>query len=252
MPVGSPLRFASSKAKLCDMSTFTVIRSADRDHWRDAAIHSRQSFPATGNFDLEANAFGLLMVHNDDSVAPGEGFDMHFHKDVEIVTWVIEGAVRHRDSGSDDVTEVRARMAQHISAGSGVRHSEVNAGGYTSGSTVRVVQSWLPADELGTVPSHRSHDFADERGLIHVAGPGSPLPLGTADASMFVALIDAAPVTVPGDAYVHLYVISGEVTAGGEALAEGDVLRARDVEKLVVEGHGEILVWVMGRAITAE
>ncbi|EEW50777.1 hypothetical protein HMPREF0290_0617 [Corynebacterium efficiens YS-314] len=61
------------------MGTFTVIRSADRDIWRDSAVISRQSFPATGSFDLEANAFGLLMVHNDDIVSPGEGFDMHFH-----------------------------------------------------------------------------------------------------------------------------------------------------------------------------
>lgn len=60
---------------------------------------SRQSFPATGSFNLEANAFGLLMVHNDDLVSPGEGFDMHFHKDVEIVSWIVDGAVKHRDSG---------------------------------------------------------------------------------------------------------------------------------------------------------
>ena len=78
------------------MTTFAIIRSGDRDHWRDSAIISRQSFPATGNFDLEANAFGLLMMHNDDIVAPGEGFDMHFHKDVEIISWIVDGAVHHR------------------------------------------------------------------------------------------------------------------------------------------------------------
>lgn len=233
------------------MTAFTVVRSGERDRWRDAAVDSRQSFPATGNFDLEGNAFGLLLVHNDDTVSPGEGFDMHFHKDVEIVTWVIDGAVHHRDSGSDDITEVRAGMAQHISAGSGVRHSEVNAGGYTSGRTVRVVQSWLPADELGTTPAHTSHDFSDRQGLTQVAGEGSPLPLGTAGASLYTALIDAAPVTVPGSAYVHLYVMAGRVDAAGHTLEEGDVLRGRDVEKLEVSGDGEILVWVMNRAISA-
>ncbi|MDO5668384.1 MAG: pirin family protein [Corynebacterium sp.] len=231
--------------------TTTVVRSEERDRWRDAAIDSRQSFPATGNFDLEANAFGLLLVHNDDTVAPGEGFDMHFHKDVEIVTWVIEGAVHHRDSGSEHITEVRAGMAQHISAGSGVRHSEVNAGGYTSGRTVRVVQSWLPADELGTPPSHASHDFSGRQGLTQIAGPGSPLPLGTSGASLYIALIDATPLTVPGSAYVHLYVLSGRIDVAGHTLAEGDVLRGRDVEKLEVTGDGEILVWMMDRAINA-
>lgn len=232
------------------MSTFMVVRSAERDHWRDSAISSRQSFPATGSFDLEANAFGLLMVHNDDVVAPGEGFDMHFHRDVEIVTWVIEGALHHRDSGSNEVTEVRAGMAQHISAGAGVRHSEMNAHGYTSRRPVRVVQSWLPADVQGTAPSHRSHDFGEVTGLVQVAGPGSPLPLGTSGASLFFALVDASSVTVPGSAFVHLYVTEGAVTAAGHHLEEGDVLRGRDVDKLEVEGEGRILVWVMERGIS--
>ncbi|GAB3698063.1 pirin family protein [Corynebacterium nasicanis] len=231
------------------MTTFTIIRSQDRDRWRDAAVDSWQSFPATGNFDLEANAFGLLMMHNDDIVSPGEGFDMHFHKDVEIVSWIVDGAVRHRDSGSDEVTEVHAGMAQHISAGSGVRHAEINAGGYTSGRTVRVVQSWVQADELGTTPFHASHDFSGETGLFQVAGEGSPLPLGTAGAAMYVARLDADPVTVPGSAFVHLYVISGAVEAAGHELSEGDALRATDVADIEVRGEGQILVWVMERGV---
>ncbi|GAB2503236.1 Quercetin 2,3-dioxygenase [Corynebacterium atrinae] len=109
------------------MSTTTVIRSADRDHWRDHAILSRQSFPATGNFDLAANSFGLLMVFNDDVVAPGEGFSMHQHDNIEIVSWIAEGALRHRDSGAPDTTVLPAGSAQLISAGSGVSRSEVNA-----------------------------------------------------------------------------------------------------------------------------
>lgn len=243
--------FGTPDARLGDMTTFAIIRSGDRDHWRDSAIISRQSFPATGNFDLEANAFGLLMMHNDDIVAPGEGFDMHFHKDVEIISWIVDGAVHHRDSGSDDITEVRAGMAQYISAGSGVRHSEINAGGYTSGSHVRVVQSWLPADVKGTVPTHATHDFSGQTGLVPVAGPNAPLPLGTAGASLHLVRVDDTPVIVPGSAYVHFFVISGEMTVAGHSLQEGDVLRGRDVEKLEVTGSGEALVWVMDRAINA-
>lgn len=236
------------------MSTFTVIRSADRDHWRDSAVISRQSFPATGSFDLEANAFGLLMVHNDDIVSPGEGFDMHFHKDVEIVSWIVDGAVRHRDSGSDDVTVVCAGMAQHISAGSGVRHSEVNDAGYTSRQTARIVQSWLPADVAGTSPSHQAHDFNDAltaaAGFIQVAGPDSTLPLGTAGASMWVARLDGeggAGAELPGAAFVHLYVIRGAVEVAGHELGEGDVLRGTEVGEVTVRGTGEVLVWLMNR-----
>ena len=239
------------------MSTFTVIRSADRDHWRDSAVISRQSFPATGSFDLEANAFGLLMVHNDDIVSPGEGFDMHFHKDVEIVSWIVEGAVRHRDSGSDDATVIEKGMAQHISAGSGVRHSEVNDAGYTSRQIARIVQSWLPADVAGTVPSHKAHDFNDAfseaAGFIRIAGPDSPLPLGAAGASMWVARLDGdagVGADLPGAMFVHLYVIRGAVDVAGYKPREGDVLRATDTRELNVRGSGEILVWLMDRGIS--
>lgn len=233
------------------MSTYRVVRSADRDIWRDAALTSRQSFPATGNFDLAANAFGLLMVHNDDTVAPGEGFDMHQHDNVEILTWVIEGRLRHRDSGAEGATELGAGCAQHISAGSGVRHSEVNAAGYTSRERVRVVQSWLPADARDTVPCHAAHDFNGalaDGGLVQVAGPGSPLPLGTAGAALYVARF-TGQVTLPAGAYVHLYVLGGQVEVAGGQLTEGDALRATDTEALRVSGAAEILVWVMQRGI---
>lgn len=71
---------------LTTIITFTVVDSADRAPLKDSAVISRQSFPAAGSFDLKAGSFGLLMVHNDDTVSPGEGFDMHFHKDVRIVS----------------------------------------------------------------------------------------------------------------------------------------------------------------------
>ncbi|QGU03482.1 pirin family protein [Corynebacterium comes] len=231
------------------MSTIRVIRSAERDIWRDSALISRQSFPATGNFDLAANAFGLLLVHNDDVVAPGEGFDMHQHDNVEIVTWIVDGRLRHRDSGSGDATELGAGSAQHISAGSGVRHSEVNAAGYTSRSHVRVVQSWLPADTRDTAPFHSSHDFNAALaggGLVPVAGPDSPLPLGTGGAALYAARL-TSEVTVPAGAFIHLYVIRGHVAVAGEHLGEGDTLRATDAGPLTVVGEGEILVWVMER-----
>lgn len=233
------------------MPTIRVIRAADRDIWRDSAILSRQSFPATGSFDLAANAFGLLMVHNDDVVAPGEGFDMHQHDNVEILTWIVDGRLRHRDSGAGEATELGAGCAQHISAGSGVRHSEVNAAGYTSRSPVRVVQSWLPADVRDTAPFHASHDFnaaLAHGGLVEIAGPGSPLPLGTADAALYAARL-TAEATVPAGSFVHLYVVCGEVDVAGERLGEGDALRAVDAAELAVRGEAEILVWVMGRGI---
>lgn len=235
--------------------TVTVVRSAERDLWRDAALTSRQSFPATGNFDLAAGAFGLLMVHNDDTVAPGEGFDMHSHDNVEIITWVVDGRLRHRDNGSTTATELGPGCAQHISAGSGVRHSEVNAAGYTSRETVRVVQSWLPADHRDTPPFHASHDFTPtliDAPLVPVAGPSSPLPLGTAGAALWAGRPDAGTdVPLPRARYLHVYVIHGRLSLAEEDLAEGDVARLidhGDVTAHAVTGS-EILVWAMDRAL---
>ncbi|MHA2788135.1 pirin family protein [Corynebacterium sp. S7] len=235
------------------MTTSEIIRASERHLWRDAAVDSRQSFLATGNFNLAANAFGLLMVHNDDVVSPGEGFDMHHHQDAEIITWVLEGALKHRDSGSTESTIVETGMAQHISAGSGVRHSEVNAAGYTSKQKVRVVQSWLPADVLGTTPSHDHHDYNEalqSGDFIQVAGPNSPLPLGVHGAALWVArLHDDRPRELLGGAFVRVFVAKHNAEVNGLKLHAGDALRLRDVEKLSVTGSGEVLVWVMERGI---
>lgn len=243
-----------------------VIRGEERDIWRDPAILSRQSFPATGNFDLAAGAFGLLMVHNDDVVAPGEGFDMHAHRDVEIVTWVLDGRLHHRDNGSPDITQLRAGQAQHISAGSGVRHSEINAAGYTSREQLRVIQSWLPADEPGGEPFHAVHDFNDvlaDATLVPVASgtPGvAPLTIRASGATLWVGRWEAgAEFVVPEGKYVHLYVARGVVRVADVELAEGDVLRrwgaaaggaaAGGELRAVVDENSEVLVWVMERGI---
>lgn len=238
-----------------------IIRSEERDTWPGAAILSRQSFPATGNFDLAAGAFGLLMMHNDDTVAPGEGFDMHAHHDVEILTWVLEGRLHHRDNGSTEITELGPGQAQHISAGSGVRHAEINAAGYTSREKLRVVQSWLPTDAPGGTPFHAVHDFTEslaDAALAPVASgtPGlAPLTIRTTGATLWAGRFGVdARFTVPQGEYVHLYVARGAVRMTGTELAEGDVLRqwgeraAADGElRAVVEEDAEVLVWVMER-----
>lgn len=239
------------------MST-EIIRAVERHVWRDAALFSRQSFPATGNFDLAAGAFGLLLVHNDDVVSPGEGFDMHSHRDVEIITWVLAGRIRHRDSGDPEVTELGPHQAQHISAGSGIRHSEVNAAGYLSREHLRVVQSWLPADRPGTHPFHRSHDFraalAATGALIPVASGTprvAPLTIGTAGATLWAAhLAPGDTLQLPTNAFVHCYLSGGSVElADHRVLSEGDALRLTGWEKTRIHSPtgAELLIWEMTR-----
>ncbi|AKK07594.1 pirin family protein [Corynebacterium testudinoris] len=237
------------------MSTMTVIRSTERGHWRDSAIVSRQSFPATGNFDLAANSFGLLMVFNDDIVAPGEGFDMHQHDNVEIVSWIAEGALRHRDSGSTDTTVLHTGSAQLISAGSGVSHSEVNAAGYTSRQKVRVVQSWLATDEHNTEPFHATYDASADLAsgeLVQIAGPDSPLPIKSSQAILWAARPRRrATLSLPQARYLHIYVVAGSLELEGHRLTEGDAARLTDspATTATAEEDSEILIWAMDRAI---
>ena len=227
-------------------------------------MDSRQSFPATGNFDLIDNSWGLLMIHNDDVVSPGEGFDMHQHDNAEIVTWIMDGSLRHRDSEGTD-TILKAGHAQAISAGRGVRHSEVNAAGFTSSATLHVIQMWLPPDEENTDPRHGEADFTESIAHSRRTGefftvaagkdrapfanrmnfrqtdssftPPTPLSIGSAGAQLDIAhLEEGKSSTIATSHYVHLFVARGTVqaktagnTPGDEeenlTLSEGDVLR---------------------------
>lgn len=252
----------------------SIIRAADRSTWRDSALLSRQSFPATGSFDLEGNAFGLLMVHNDDVVAPGEGFDMHQHRDVELVTWVMEGRLRHRDDGGMEGSAAGTEsilspgMAQRVSAGRGIRHSELNASGYLDGKKLRVIQAWLPPDELGAAPSHDEVDLNDalaDGTLVPVASgtPGlAPLTIGTTGATLRIGRLPAGrTVDVPLSRFTHFFVASGSVSLGDETLYDGDVARITAGEPDSADSSeadplpataiddAEVLVWTMDRGI---
>ncbi|GAA4804152.1 pirin family protein [Tomitella cavernea] len=254
-----------------------VVRAAERHHWSNSWLDSRQSFPVTGNFNLGANAFGVLLVHNDDVIAPGEGLDAHQHASVEIVTWVVNGALVHRDSEGNEGA-VLPGMAQRMSAGARVVHSERNASGRLSGERLRVVQMWVAPDDAGGPTGYAERDFTadlDAGGLVTVVsgmerdtGSGA-IGIGNA----YVALHASRPaagdiVSIPAAPYVHLYAVRGEVevtvargrgaagieAAGGCApvrLREGDAVRATRAGGLAVRGVGaaEILAWEMHAAV---
>lgn len=277
----------SPSSEVAPAPDIRIIRADERSTWRDSALLSRQSFPATGSFDLEGNAFGLLMVHNDDVVAPGEGFDMHQHRDVELVTWVMGGRLRHRDDGGMEGSAAGTEsilppgMAQRVSAGRGIRHSELNASGYLDGTKLHVIQAWLPPDERGATPSHdevdlneslataASADSPAER-LIPVASgtPGAaPLTIRTSGATLWAGRIPAgADFTLPAARFTHFFVAKGTVEFNGTSLYDGDVARitstASDSADFPAVGatadsqlsaiaidDAEVLIWAMDRAI---
>lgn len=241
-----------------------IHRGGDRHHWRDETVDSWQSFPATGNHDLAANAHGVLMVHNDDTVEAGGGFDTHQHRNAEILTWVLEGSLVHRDSqGNEGI--ITPGLIQRMSAGSGIRHSEHNASSVNSGQRLRVVQMWLPPHADDIEPGYAEADFTEAlaTGEAVVVASGLPRHAGTSAipfANRFAALHVARPYTgnrisLPAAAFGHLYVARGRVgvdvvEAGAPAHAEldtGDALRLTDSGELTVSApvDAEVLYWEM-------
>lgn len=235
-----------------------VIRGADRHHWRNEWLESWQSFPVTGNFDLAGNAHGLLMVNNEDTVSPGEGFDMHFHRNTEIITWVLEGSVVHRDSLGNEGT-IHPGLAQRMSAGTGINHAERNGAGRSERTPLRVVQMWIPPDELNGDPSYQELDITTElagntllpmaSGMRKYKGDAA-ITFGNSYATLHVARLDAGKsVQVPDAPYGHVFLTHGQAELEDVGVLEhGDAVRltATGGQRVTAaDGGAELLVWEM-------
>ncbi len=217
-----------------------VRRAADRFRTRTDWLDSRSSFSFGPHYDPGNTAFGRLVAHNDDVVRPGTGFDPHPHRDVEVVTWVLEGALVHEDStGHRGV--VHPGLAQRMSAGTGVVHSERNdawrADAAAPVAPVRFVQMWVRPDESGVRPGYEQRDVSADLaagGLVTVAS-GMPrhrdsagVHLGARGAALHAArpAFGTTPLVLPEAPRLHLYVARGTVHVEGVGeLGPGDALR---------------------------
>jgi quercetin 2,3-dioxygenase len=226
-----------------------VRRAADRFHTEIGWLDSWHSFSFGEHYDAANTGHGLLIVSNDDVVAPGAGFGMHPHQDMEIVTWVLEGALEHRDSrGNHGV--ITPGLAQRMSAGSGIFHSEKNA---SSDKPVRLVQMWVLPDRKGFAPSYEQKDVSAELrrgGLVAVAsgrGDGA-LTLHQKDARLWAArLRPGEKAAVPAAPRAHLFVAEGGVglESAGD-LTRGDAARLTAAGPLALTAGpkgAEILLW---------
>src|ERR1700739_1834481 len=132
-----------------------IRRAANRALATTSWLKSRHSFSFGDHYDPDNTHYGLLLVNNDDIVAPRSGFDTHPHRDMEIVTWVLQGELTHQDStGNRGV--IYPGLAQRMSAGSGILHSEKND---SSTEPVHFVQMWVVPDETGIDPSYQQHEI---------------------------------------------------------------------------------------------
>jgi quercetin 2,3-dioxygenase len=206
---------------------------------------TRHSFSFGPHYDPANLGFGPLVCHNDDvldpSLAEVAGYPEHPHSELEIVTWVLEGALVHTDStGASHVVE--AGRAQVLSAGSGIRHSEVAD---PASGRCRFVQAWLAPTTPGTDPSYVLGEAPPASGLVGVVG-GYGLPIGTSGARLLVArLAPGESVTLPDDPRQHVFAATGAVSLEGLALGAGDAVRIDDEPGHLVRASEptELLVW---------
>ncbi len=214
-------------------------KSAERGYADHGWLQSFHSFSFADYHDSEHMGFGSLRVINDDRVHPSKGFGTHGHRDMEIITYILEGALAHKDSMGNGSTIVPGDV-QRMSAGKGVMHSEFNA---SQSDRVHLLQIWIEPNVTGIRPGYEEKHFdaASKRGRLRLiassdAREGSVLI--HQDASVYAALLDGAEriehKLIPArKAYAH--VARGKLTVNGQSLEAGDALKASGVAELVFE-----------------
>ncbi|MEN3110621.1 pirin family protein [Uliginosibacterium paludis] len=226
----------------------SLRKSSDRGRADHGWLRSQHSFSFADYYDPAHNGWGNLLVINEDQVAPGQGFGTHGHRDMEIISYVLEGELAHRDSMGNG-TAIRPGEVQRMSAGTGVRHSEFN---HSQTGTVHFLQIWILPAQQGIAPGYEQKAFADtdKRGrLCKVASPDGAEGSVTihADATLYAGLLDGEEaITQPLDPARkgYLFTVRGKLVANGQPLSAGDALRVEGEHTLRLEaGEGAEVLW---------
>lgn len=243
-----------------------VRRAGERFVTVEQGRVTRHSFSFGPHYDPANLGFGLLVSHNDDLLQPGAGYPDHPHQEMEIVTWVLSGALAHSDSSGRAGVIVPGQL-QVMSAGTGIVHAEMAEPG---AGVTRFVQTWVRPDSWGAAPRYAAADVSPGPGWTAVAagagggdaGGGGALPIGSRGATLWVAdVVPGEPLVVPDVPHAHLFVATGAVwldvearpdasrpltvgTDGGLRLGEGDAVRlaGRGLDMTVIE-PGQLMLW---------
>lgn len=234
--------------------TLTVRKSDERGRANFGWLDSKHTFSFGNYFDSAHMGFGPLRVINDDRVAPGGGFPSHPHSDMEIVTYVLEGALEHKDSlGTGSV--VRPGDVQRMSAGSGIRHSEFNA---SRSEPVHFLQIWIVPERKGLPPGYEQKVFpdAEKRGTLRLVGSRDGREGSLTihqDVDLYATLLangDAVEHTIAAGRGGWVQVARGSVILNGKSLSEGDGVAVSTSGPLRLEGRAdaeaEVLLFDMG------
>ena len=226
-----------------------VRRSEARGLADHGWLRSQHSFSFADYFDPQWMGWGNLRVINEDRIAPGTGFGTHGHRDMEIVSYVLQGNLAHKDS-MGNVEGIPPGEVQRMSAGTGVMHSEFN---HAPNSETHFLQIWIEPDVRGIPPSYEQKAFAEaeKRGQLRRVASNDVADGAVklhADATIYAGLFDGAEsarlaLNPARKAYVHL--IRGELSVNGHALKTGDAVAVREESELVLDQarDAEVLVF---------
>lgn len=227
----------------------TLRRSAERGHANHGWLDSHHSFSFANYYDPEHMGWGNLRVINEDRIAPGTGFGTHGHRDMEIVSYVLEGNLAHKDS-MGNVKGIPPGDVQRMSAGTGVQHSEFN---HAPNQTTHFLQIWILPNVRGIEPGYEQKTFteADKRGKLRlVASPDGAEGSVTlhANARLYAGLFDgdeAADLQLATGRKGYVHLVRGELEANGQTLSAGDALLLDNETRVQLRRgrHAEVLVF---------
>lgn len=230
--------------------TVEIRDAASRGETQIGWLDSKHSFSFGSYVDRSNTGHGLLLVSNDDRVAPATGFGTHGHADMEIITWVLSGEVEHADTlGNQGI--IRPGLAQRMSAGTGIRHSEHNP---SPDVEAHFVQMWVLPDTQGIEPGYEQQEVGhllDEGGLVAIAGgpeSGAVIRINQRDAVMYAGRLQPGETCpIPVATHVHLFVAIGSASFdGSQPLEEGDAVRLTNEGSHTLSAGpagAEVIVW---------
>jgi quercetin 2,3-dioxygenase len=224
----------------------TIRASNERGHNQISWLDSRFTFSFDQYYDPQHMQFRSLRVLNEDVVAPGQGFGMHPHRDMEILTWILDGAIEHRDSMGTGAV-IRPGELQHMTAGTGVMHSEFNP---SAKDPTHLLQIWITPERKGLKPSYEQLAFPDQdlRGkLHHLAGPEAPVTIHQ-DADLFIARLDKGQQTkhaLQAGRHAWVQLARGSVKLNGVELQAGDgaAITKEDEVRVEAKEASEVLLF---------
>jgi redox-sensitive bicupin YhaK (pirin superfamily) len=229
--------------------TMTIRRATERGHADHGWLNSFHTFSFADYHDPKHMGFRSLRVINEDRVEPAKGFGTHGHKDMEIISYVLEGALEHKDS-IGTVGVIKPGDVQRMSAGTGVRHSEFNG---SKDELVHFLQIWIMPDKANHTPSYEQKNFSDaeKRGRLRlVASPDGHDGTVTIhqDAKLYAGLFDkdeSASFDLGAGRHAWIHVAKGSLTINGESLKAGDAVAIDDAGKIeFARGDGaEVLLF---------